>query len=374
VERVVETPPVADGDAASTHAVPDTPAEAVDVDAPVRFTHIGGQAVIEGVMMRGKLNWAVAVRRADEQIHVEEHALRSAAATRPYLRWPIVRGVWGLWETLSLAMKAFGISASVAGVTEEDDDAGLSAKEVTVTIILGIGLAVGLFIVLPAVATNLLGETVRESTFWWNLIDGIIRIAIFFLYIWVVSRMRDIQRVFAYHGAEHKTIHAYERGLPLRPDIIQRYETLHVRCGTSFLLMVMVIAILVFSLVPADTLATRVASRIVLLPLIAGLAYEVIKLAGKYPENPFIKVLLWPGLQLQRMTTREPDDDMIEVAVEAMARVVERETGAPPAGYTPAAGLIERDATGEVEQAAEGAASAADRDASGTKGSTLQAP
>ncbi|GAB4281087.1 MAG: DUF1385 domain-containing protein [Coriobacteriia bacterium] len=295
----------------------------------VEHTHIGGQAVIEGVMMRGKKNWAVACRLPDGSIYVEEHELPEVPEGSVWTK-PLLRGMHGLWVTLKLAMKAFTISASLAGETEEEQ---LTKGEVALTVVLGVGLAVGLFIVLPAVITNLLGEAMRESTFWWNMVDGLLRLAVFFLYIVLVSRIKDVARVFAYHGAEHKTIHAYEHGLPLRPDIIQRYETLHVRCGTSFLLMVMVIAILVFSLVPADTLVTRIAVRVLLLPLIAGLAYEVIRWAGRNPGSRFVRVLLWPGLQLQRMTTAEPEDDMVEVAVAAMARVVRAETGEWPEGY-----------------------------------------
>jgi len=310
------------------------------VDA-VMQTHIGGQAVLEGVMMRGKLNWAVAIRKADGSIYVEEHDLpgkRSAA----WRKWPIVRGVLGLIETFALAMKAFGVSAAQIGETEEEQ---LKPREIALTVVLGIGLAVGLFIVLPAVLTNLVGSTVSDSNLTWNIVDGLLRLAVFFIYIWAVSRIKDIQRVFSYHGAEHKTIHAYEHGLPLTPSYIQRYETLHVRCGTSFLLMVMVIAILVFSMVPAETLILRIVSRIVLLPLIAGLAYEVIKWAGKSPDKPFVKALLWPGLQLQRMTTKEPDDGMVEVAVEAMARVVRKETGDWPKGFEAGAGDMPRETT-----------------------------
>jgi len=174
-----------------------------------------------------------------------------------------------------------------------------------------------------------------------SLVDGVLRVVAFFAYIWAIGRMSDIQRVFAYHGAEHKTIHAYEHNLPLEPKIIQRYETLHVRCGTSFLLMVMIVAIVVFSLVPVRAIAIAlgvpasnklaltliaIASRLVLLPLVAGLAYEItVKWAGNHSANPVVRVLLWPGLQLQRMTTREPTDDMVEVAVAAMAPIIARE-------------------------------------------------
>ena len=301
----------------------------------IQYTHIGGQAVIEGVMMRGKYNWAVAVRTPDDSIHVEQHDLKTSVTKRPWLGKPIIRGVIGLYETLVLAMKAFTISASLAGETEEEQ---LSSKEVGLTMVLGMVLAIGLFIVLPTFATNFLLGQATERPFAWNILHGVFVAVVFFLYIWGVSRMRDIQRVFAYHGAEHKTIHAYEHGLPLDAKVIQRYETMHVRCGTSFLLMVMVISIIVFSLVPVRLIAESagidqrwgitlmaITMRIVFLPLIAGLAYEVIKWAGKAPDKPLVKVLLWPGLQLQKMTTREPTDEMVEVAVAAMQRVIERE-------------------------------------------------
>ncbi|MFU8890299.1 MAG: DUF1385 domain-containing protein [Anaerosomatales bacterium] len=318
---------------------------------PVKHTHIGGQAVLEGVMMRGRHNWAVAIRKPDGEIHVEEHELRTAVSKHPNLGKPVIRGVVGLYESLVLAMKAFAISAEYAGETEEEQ---LSSKEIALSMVLGIGLAVVLFIVLPAVLTNFMVGQATERPFTWNVVDGVLRVAAFFIYIWAISRIKDIQRVFAYHGAEHKTIHAYERGLPLDAEIIQRYQTMHVRCGTSFLLMVMVIAILVFSLIPVKavtgllgtdhriiTLLVAISFRILLLPLIAGLAYEVIKWAGKAPDNPVVKVVLWPGLQLQRMTTREPDDSMVEVAVVAMNAVIaceEREAAlargevAPPVG------------------------------------------
>ena len=286
-------------------------------------------------MMRGKYNWAVAVRTPDDAIHVEQHDLKTSATKNPWLGKPIIRGVVGLYETLVLAMKAFTVSASLAGETEEEQ---LSSKEIGFTMVLGLALAIGLFIVLPTFATNFLLGAATERPFAWNLLHGVFVVGLFFLYIWAVSRMKDIQRVFGYHGAEHKTIHAYEHGLPLEPDVIQRYETMHVRCGTSFLLMVMVISIIVFTLVPVRLIAEwlgidqqwaitlmAIGMRIVLLPLIAGLAYEVIKWAGKAPDKPLVKVLLWPGLQLQKMTTREPTDDMVEVAVEAMKPIIARE-------------------------------------------------
>jgi len=320
------------------------------VEPPVKHTHIGGQALLEGIMMRGKYNWAVAVREPSGAIYTEEHDLVSAKDRHAWLKWPIIRGMWGFYETMALAIKAFGISAEHAGETEDEQ---LTSKEIGVTMLLGVALAVGLFIVAPAFITNWLVGSQIEKPLTWNIVDGVLRLAVFFGYIWAISRIKDIQRVFAYHGAEHKTIHAYEHGLPLEVENIQRWKTLHVRCGTSFLLMVMVIAVIVFSLVPGKAILAgwgvaggpwvllfNIGIRIVLLPLIAGLAYEVtVKWAGSHPNNPIVKVAMWPGMQLQRMTTREPEDDMIEIAVAAMNLIVareDREAAASPMG-TPAA-------------------------------------
>lgn len=305
-------------------------------DCCIQPTHIGGQALLEGIMMRGKYNWAVAVREPSGDIYTEEHDLISAKDKHSWLRWPIIRGIWGFYETMVLAIKAFSISAEHSGESEEEQ---LDSKEITFAMLGGLALAIGLFIVLPAVVTNLVVGSSVEQPLLWNVVDGVMRLVAFFLYIWVVSRMKEIHRVFQYHGAEHKTIHAFERRLPLVPDVIQRYTTLHVRCGTSFLLMVMVVAIAVFSLVPGRAILAawgvdgtmwvllfNIGVRLLLLPLIAGIAYEItVKWAGSRPDNPLVKVLLWPGLQMQRMTTAEPDDSMVEVAIAAMSLVVARE-------------------------------------------------
>ena len=313
----------------------DTAAKLPPIDGPVTHTHIGGQAVLEGIMMRGKYNWAVAVRAGDGSIHTEEHDLVSGSAKHSWMRWPIVRGVVALVETLMLAMKAFAVSASLAPEMQEEE---LSGKEISITMALGVVIAVAFFVVVPAVVTNLFVSQVNQPILW-NVADGLLRVAVFFAYIWVVGRMRDIQRVFAYHGAEHKTIHAYEHNLPLETGLIQRYGTLHVRCGTSFLIMVMIVAIIVFSFVPVKAIAASlgvsnnigrlliaIVARLALLPLVAGLAYEItVKWAGNHAENPVVRVLLWPGLQMQRLTTREPSDDMIEVAVAAMQPIIDRE-------------------------------------------------
>ena len=303
----------------------------------VEHTHIGGQAVLEGIMMRGKHNWAIAVRQPNGEIHLEEHDLKTAVSKRPWLGKPVIRGVVTFYETIVLAMQAFAVSAEYAGMGEEEGDK-LTTREISFSMVLGLALSIVLFIVAPALLTNWVIGPATTRPFVWNLFDGVLRVFVFFGYIWAVSRVKDIQRVFAYHGAEHKTIHAFEHHLPLETDEIQRFETLHVRCGTSFLLMVMFIALIVYSLVPmkailaAAGLETRwavtllaILIRIILLPLIAGLAYEVIKWAGRMPDNPIVKVVLWPGLQLQRMTTRQPDDSMVEIAVAAMQPIIARE-------------------------------------------------
>jgi uncharacterized protein YqhQ len=321
------------------------------IKAPVAHTHIGGQALLEGVMMRGRKNWAVAVRVADGSIHVEAHDLPPKASTG-WRTKPVLRGVYAMYQTLALSLKAFSIAASLAGESEEEQ---LTSKEIAGTMVAGVVLAVGVFIVAPALLTNLVaGSSATANPLVWNGVDGVLRLAVFFLYIGGIGLIPDIRRVFAYHGAEHKSIHAYERGVPLEPRYIQRFDTLHIRCGTAFLLMVMVISILVFSLVPGKVvlgiwgitngvaiIAFNIASRIVLLPVVAGLAYEVtVKWAGNHSDNPWVKLLLWPGMQLQRLTTREPDDGMVEVAVAALSAVAAREDapveGAPDGGDAPA--------------------------------------
>ena len=305
--------------------------------APVGHTHIGGQALIEGIMMRGKTAWAVAVRTPDGSVHLEEHDLppKNRSGWRV---WPVARGVWAMYETLALSLKAFGVAASLAGATEEEQ---LTSKEIMWTMVAGVALAVVAFIIAPALLTNLVTSSVSHP-YLWNVVDGVLRLGVFLAYIWGVGFMPDIRRVFAYHGAEHKSIHAYEHGIPLEPRYVQRYDTLHVRCGTAFLLMVMIVSIAVFSLLPGKIvmgwfgvtatvaiIAFNIISRIVLLPVVAGLAYEItVKWAGSHSENPFVKVLLWPGMQLQRLTTREPDDGMIEVAVAALTAVAERDARA----------------------------------------------
>jgi uncharacterized protein YqhQ len=284
------------------------------------YTHIGGQAVIEGVMMRGRDHWTVTVRRPDGSFATRSAEVSPWKKRFSFLAWPIVRGVMALWESLTIAMTALSYSAQEASGEEIE----ISKGEMGFSMVFGILFALALFVLAPALLTNLLTRWIGKGV-GWNLVDGLIRVGIFFGYLAAVSMIPDIRRVFEYHGAEHKTIHAYEAGVPLEPARIEEYSTMHVRCGTSFLLIVMILAIIVFSLLGKQPLGLRILSRIVLLPVVAGMSYEVIKFAGNHEDNPLVKVLMWPGLALQAMTTRQPSLDQIEVAVNSLKDVIRME-------------------------------------------------
>ena len=390
-------------------------------------THVGGQALIEGVMMRGRYNWAAAVREPSGNIYIEEHDLASGKAKNKWLYWPVVRGCRAFVESLILGYKALEIAAMHAygdeeepgakaeeasangAISKEDasvdesvasetsdfswkndfgnpdeaidalgaqrsldivveanaaesgavepnavepgaaaresvetrdgDDGGFGKREMAISMVLGLLLGVGLFIGAPAFIANVLVGEYDDKTLLWNVVDGIVRIVVFVFYIWLIGRMQDIKRMFSYHGAEHKTIHCYEHGLPLTPENARSFPRLHVRCGTAFLIMVMIIAIFVYTITPLNgliaawgvpdgpaKLALVIVARILLMPVIAGISYEItVKWAGSHPENPLVKVVLWPGMQMQRLTTNEPDDEMLECAIAAMQRVLERE-------------------------------------------------
>lgn len=390
-------------------------------------THVGGQALIEGVMMRGRYNWAAAVREPLGNIYIEEHDLASGKAKNKWLYWPVVRGCRAFVESLILGYKALEIAAMHAYGDEEEpgakaeeasangdiskedasadegvasetsdfswkndfgnpdeaidalgaqrsldivvetnaaesgavepntvepgaaaresvetrdgDDGGFGKREMAISMVLGLLLGVGLFIIAPAFIANVLVGEYDDKTLLWNVVDGIVRIVVFVFYIWLIGRMQDIKRMFSYHGAEHKTIHCYEHGLPLTPENARSFPRLHVRCGTAFLIMVMIIAIFVYTITPLNgliaawgvpdgpaKLALVIVARILLMPVIAGISYEItVKWAGGHPENPLVKVVLWPGMQMQRLTTNEPDDEMLECAIAAMQRVLERE-------------------------------------------------
>lgn len=364
-------------------------ARAFSEDGP-RKTHIGGQALIEGVMMRGKNCWAIGVREPDGGLFSQEYPLSKKGNRPTWFSWPLVRGCMALVDSLVLGFKALEIAAnkafddeeevaespasndpesftqndselpalnspkscladagsptsndsvsSEASVSDSTDEGVLSKAEMTFAMVLGVVLAVALFILLPAGLSNVIVGEYEQNPFVWNIVDGVVRVAIFIFYVWLIGRMPDIKRMFSYHGAEHKTIHCYEHGLELTPENARQFPRLHVRCGTAFLIMVMLIAIVVYTVIPLDgviaslgitgtaAFALLLVVRLVFLPVIAGISYEItVKWAGSHPENPLVKVVLWPGMQMQRLTTNEPDDSMLECAIAAMKLVVANE-------------------------------------------------
>ena len=313
-------------------------AACVEGKPEVTPTSIGGQAVIEGVMMRGKYSWAVSARDAEGEIHSKEFDLKSGNKRHAWMRKPLIRGVVALVERLIMGTKALTISAQLAGV-DEDTGEEMPAGAMVGAIVGGAVMAILIFIVLPAFLTNLIMGSAAKNPLGWNAVDGLFRVIAFFLYVWLIGFYPDLKRVFMYHGAEHKTIHTLEHGEELTVENARKYPRLHVRCGTAFLLMVMVISILVFSLVPIKMMAHSwgitnkyallgivILSRIILMPLVAGIAYEItVKWAGPRAENPLVKIVLWPGLQLQRFTTAEPTDDMLECAIRSTEIVLARE-------------------------------------------------
>ncbi len=273
---------------------------------------VGGQAVIEGVMMRGPARSATAVRTPDGRISVESKEVRSFSDRFPVFKKPFLRGTVALVESLVIGIRSLSWSAKMAGEEEEQ----LSDKELAGTIAVAFVLAAVLFIALPTGAAKLFRAWSDDPVFL-NLAEGFLRLFIFLAYIWGISRMKDIQRVFQYHGAEHKTIFCFEAGLPLTAENAQKFERFHPRCGTSFLLIVMLVSIFVFAFLGWPDLWLRIVSRIVLLPVVAGISYEAIRLAGR-SRNAFVHALSLPGLWLQRLTTREPDSSMLEVAIESL--------------------------------------------------------
>lgn len=282
---------------------------------------VGGQAVIEGVMMRGFGRVATAVRERDGKINVQVKAVSSITERYPVLKLPLLRGAVSLIESLILGMKSLSFSAQVAG--EEDEQ--LTDKELIGTIILAMVIACGLFIAIPTFAAKFFRE-LSDDPIILNLAEGILRLIIFLAYLVGISRLKDIQRVFQYHGAEHKTIYCYEADLPLTVENVKKFPRLHPRCGTAFLLIVMLVSIIVFALLGWGELWERIISRIVLLPLVAGIAYEIIRYSAR-SENGIIKLATKPGLWLQYLTTREPDESMIEVAIRSLEAVQKKPLG-----------------------------------------------
>jgi uncharacterized protein YqhQ len=291
---------------------------------------IGGQAVLEGVMMRGPSAWSVAVRKADGDIAEVNRPIASVLLKHKWLRIPIVRGVVALGESLAIGFRALAISANYAAQEErkqEDGEEGeiqteLTKAQLAFAFAIAIGFALLLFKVSPALITNWLPI---ESTGAFVIIEGLVRVTIFVAYLVGIGFLPDLKRVFQYHAAEHKAINAYEAGEALEPEVVARHSLLHVRCGTAFLLYVMVIGIFVFAFFGQPDWHVLIASRILALPLIAGIAYEIIRFAGKHPQHPVLRPLLLPGLWLQRLTTREPTLDQIEVSIRALKEVLRLE-------------------------------------------------
>ncbi len=302
-------------------------------DAP-----LGGQAVLEGVMMRGVSTWAVAVRKplpedapedALGEIEVTSEPIVSWAKRHRILRLPVIRGVIALGESLKIGFKALGFSAN-AQLAEEEDAEPIGGFTWGLTIALSLVLAIVLFFVIPVGATSLIKDELGSALLFW-LVEGVLRTAIFIGYIVLISRLPDLRRVFEYHGAEHKVISCYEAGDELTPERAETYSRLHPRCGTSFLLIVMVLAIFVFAPIGLPEWYWLLASRILGIPLIAGLSYEVIKWAGKNRRKRWVRTLMWPGLMLQNLTTREPDRDQLAVSIAALQAVLAVESPAEEA-------------------------------------------
>lgn len=326
-------------------------------------THIGGSATLEGVMMRGKLNWAVAVRCEDGSIYVEEHDLPDASSRPAWFRWPIVRGCVSFAESMVLAYRALDIASEHVFIDEEEEqeDASSDSAEheqndteekggvmgiaMAVSACIGVLIGIALFILLPLLITNLVvGELNSGNSLVWSLVEALLRMVVLVAYVGGVGLIPDMARMYGYHGAEHQSIHCFEHGLPLTPENAARFSRLHVRCGTAFLVMTVAIALILHAVVPVGAWAEALGlsgiartlfvmgSRLILLPIVAGVSYEVtVKWAGSHPDNPLVKIALWPGLQMQRLTTRKADPGMLECAIEALKRVDAREKAAASA-------------------------------------------
>jgi uncharacterized protein YqhQ len=286
---------------------------------------VGGQAIMEGVLMRSPNFWGMAVRTPSGDVDLRAEQFRSVTRRSKLFRLPIVRGALSLGETLWLGMKALTLSTNIALGEEQE----LSKKEIAGTLVFALVLGFGLFLVAPVLGTKGLGSLIGgsiENPVLFNLIEGMIRIAIFVAYLVGITLLsKDIKRFFGYHGAEHKAIKVYERGEELVPENARKLDTSHVRCGTSFVLYVLVLSILVFSLLGVQGWVYMLASRIIVIPIVAGLAFEFIMWSARHQDSALVRALVWPGLQMQKLTTREPSDDMVEVAMASLKKVISME-------------------------------------------------
>jgi uncharacterized protein YqhQ len=305
----------------------------------------GGQAVIEGVMMRSPRFFAVACRKPDGEIEVRREEVTSLWGRARTVKIPFIRGVFILIDALHLGVKALMFSANLALEEEQkkhepenpakkertSKSRSQRINDIAIGVTLPIGLLIGvfLFVIVPNLAAGFLKRPLHDSTILLNLVEGAIRIVVFVLYILFISLMPDIRRVFMYHGAEHKAINMFEKGEELTAENARRSTTRHVRCGTSFIVLVLIISIFAFSFFGWDTWVERIVSRLLILPAVAGVAYEIVRFVGRHHDSPVAKLLVVPGLWFQRLTTREPTDDMVEVAVRALSEVI-REHDEPP--------------------------------------------
>jgi len=312
--------------------------EKYSIYKPKRQTTIGGEALIEGIMMRGPKSIAIAIRKADGTIEVDKKPSVTLAQKYKILKLPILRGAVGIFESLYIGMKALMQSAESIEVEEVENPSkfekwldkkfgsGLEDALIYISVIFALFIGIGIFMVLPYFAAELFGFD-KSTSLGWTLycgFEGIIRILLFLGYIIAISKMKDIKRVFKYHGAEHKTIHCYENEEELTVENVKKYSTRHPRCGTAFLFVVMIVSIVVFTFIRSDNRLISISLRLILIPLIAGLSYELIKLSGR-SKGAFGRIVSKPGLALQGFTTIEPDDDQIEVAIEALKSVLEDE-------------------------------------------------
>ncbi|MEO8291544.1 MAG: DUF1385 domain-containing protein [Actinomycetota bacterium] len=291
-------------------------------NAPATTSHLyGGQAVIEGVMMRGAAHWAIAVRRPSGQIHLESHSIESIVKRIPILGKPFLRGIIVLGQSMAIGMKALQI-----GVRESsDDEEQLSSGQMGASLAIAMTLFIVIFILGPTVLFSWVQHRVGSDGILTNVLEGLFRVGIFVAYLFLIGRTKEIHRVFEYHGAEHKTIAAYEHGDPLDPEHVDRYSTVHVRCGTNFLIIVMIITVFVFTLFGTPGILWRIGSRLIAIPAIAGLSYEALRLGARFPDSMVMRVLMAPGKLLQKITTQPPDRGQIEVAIASFNEVLRAE-------------------------------------------------
>ncbi len=324
-----------------------------------RYSGIGGQAVLEGVMMKNKEKYAVAVRKPDGEIEVEVETYQGLAHGRKFKELPFIRGIFNFLDSLILGTRALNYSASFYEEEEGketkfdkamDKMSGGNGEKLLsgIVTVISIMLAVGIFIVLPYFISSLFESFIRNRSLM-AIIEGVIRIALFLLYVWGISAMKDIRRLYQYHGAEHKCINCIEKGRPLTVHNVMRSSRLHKRCGTSFIFFVMLVSIVLFFFIQVDNVAEKVILRILLMPVVAGISYEIIRLAGR-TDNVFIKILSAPGMWIQRMTTREPDESMAEVAIASVEAVFDwKKYLQDTFGYEVDEGWMKDDASAEPE-------------------------